>query len=230
MNAEDVFLAAVEKPTPAERAAFLDSVCGADGALRARVEGLLRAHLEAGSFLEQPLFADTAPGPAATAPEQPGAVIGPYRLLRVIGQGGMGTVFLAEQAQPVRRQVALKVIKPGLDPRQVGARFAAERQALALMDHPHITRVFEIGTTDSGRPYFVMELVRGVLITRYCDEHRLTPRQRLELFIPVCRAVQHAHQKGVIHRDLKPSNVLVAEYDGRPRSSTSASPRPPDPG
>ena len=128
----------------------------------------------------------------------------------------MGVVFLAEQAQPVRRQVALKVIRPGMDTRQVLARFEAERQALALMDHPNIAKVLDAGTTETGRPYFVMELVQGVPITRYCDEHRLTPRQRLELFVPVCQGVQHAHQKGVIHRDLKPSNVLVTLYDGKP--------------
>ena len=127
-----------------------------------------------------------------------------------IGEGGMGLVFVAEQQQPVRRKVALKIIKPGMDSRQVIARFEAERQALALMDHPNIARVFDAGTTDSGRPYFVMELVKGLPITDYCDQHRLTMRQRLELFVPICHAIQHAHQKGIIHRDLKPSNVLVA--------------------
>jgi serine/threonine protein kinase len=137
-------------------------------------------------------------------------------LLEPIGEGGMGIVYMAEQARPVRRTVALKVIKAGMDSRQVLARFEAERQALALMDHPNIAKVLDAGTTDSGRPYFVMELVKGVPVTRFCDERRLTPRERLELFIPVCQAVQHAHQKGVIHRDLKPSNVLVALYDGVP--------------
>src|SRR5262249_42221999 len=140
-------------------------------------------------------------------------VIGPYKLLQPIGEGGMGIVYLAEQTEPVRRLVALKVINPGMDSRQVLARFEAERQALALMDPPNIAKVLDAGTTPEGRPYFVMELVKGVPITRYCDEHRLTPRQRLELFLGVCQAVQHAHQKGIIHRDLKPSNVLVAEYD-----------------
>ena len=154
----------------------------------------------------------------ATRPvtEGPGSCIGPYKLLQPIGEGGMGVVFMAEQARPVRRKVALKLIKPGMDTRQVLARFEAERQALALMDHPNIAKVLDAGTTDAGRPYFVMELVKGVPITEYCDERRLTPRERLELFVPVCQAVQHAHQKGVIHRDLKPSNVLVALYDGRP--------------
>jgi serine/threonine-protein kinase len=148
--------------------------------------------------------------------EAPGTVIGPYKLLEQIGEGGMGLVFVAEQQQPVRRKVALKVIKPGMDSRPVVARFEAERQALALMDHPHIAKVHDGGTTASGRPYFVMELVKGVPITDYCDRHRLTTRQRLGLFVPVCQAVQHAHQKGVIHRDLKPSNVLVAVHDVTP--------------
>src|SRR5262249_36026741 len=142
--------------------------------------------------------------------------IGSYKLLQQIGEGGMGVVYMAEQEQPVRRKVALKIIKPGMDSAQVIARFEAERQALALMDHHNIARVLDAGTTEGGRPYFVMELVHGVPITKYCDENKLTPRQRLELFVPVCQAVQHAHQKGVIHRDLKPSNILVTLYDGKP--------------
>src|SRR5262249_38763037 len=142
--------------------------------------------------------------------------IGPYKLLEPLGEGGMGAVWMAEQAEPVKRLVALKVIKSGLDSAQVIARFEAERQALALMDHPNIARVLDAGTTASGRPYFVMELVKGIAITTYCDQRRLSPRERLALFLPVCRAVQHAHQKGIIHRDLKPSNVLVALYDGKP--------------
>ncbi len=146
----------------------------------------------------------------------PGTVIGPYKLLEPIGEGGMGTVFMAEQTRPVKRLVALKLIKPGMDSRQVLARFEAERQALALMDHPNIAKVFDAGATEQGRPYFVMELVKGIPITQFCDERRLTPRERLELSIPVCQAVQHAHQKGVIHRDIKPSNVLVGLYDGVP--------------
>jgi serine/threonine protein kinase/formylglycine-generating enzyme required for sulfatase activity len=148
--------------------------------------------------------------------ERPGTVIGPYKLLQQIGEGGMGTVFMAEQAYPVQREVALKITKPGMDSRQVIARFEAERQALALMDHPNIAKVLDAGTTEGGRPYFVMELVKGVPITRYCDEHHLTPRERLELFVPVCQAIQHAHHKGIIHRDIKPSNVLVCLYDGKP--------------
>src|SRR5215211_3105840 len=159
------------------------------------------------------------PEPPADFPhphlENPGH-LGRYRLLEELGEGGCGVVYRAEQLEPVRREVALKVIKPGMDTRSVIARFEAERQALALMDHPHIAKVLDAGATESGRPYFVMELVKGVPITKYCDDHKLTPRERLELFLPVCQAVQHAHQKGVIHRDLKSSNVLVALYDGKP--------------
>ena len=148
--------------------------------------------------------------------EGPGSRIGPYRLLQKIGEGGMGVVYMAEQEKPVRRRVALKIIKPGMDTGQVIARFEAERQALAMMDHRHIAKVLDAGATDTGRPYFVMELVRGVPITEYCDRNQLTPKERLELFIPVCNAIQHAHQKGIIHRDIKPSNVLVTLYDGKP--------------
>jgi WD40 repeat protein/serine/threonine protein kinase len=213
-----IFSAALECASPQEQRTYLDRACAGNAECRARVETLLRAHEQAGNFLqgEQPT---TAPGPQATdtvAGEIPGASIGPYKLVRELGEGGMGTVWLAEQQEPVQRQVALKVIKPGMDSRQVIARFEAERQALALMDHPNIAKVHDAGTTANSRPYFVMELVQGVPLTRYCDEQRLTPRQRLELFIPVCQAVQHAHQKGIIHRDLKPSNVLVTLYDGRP--------------
>jgi WD40 repeat protein/serine/threonine protein kinase/tetratricopeptide (TPR) repeat protein len=215
LNEEAVFAEALEIPDPQERAAYLDRACAGNLGLRHNVESLLAAYA-AGQFLEAP-----APPPAATVDEvplreRPGTVIGPYKLLQLIGEGGMGAVFMAEQTQPVRRKVALKIIKPGMDSRQVLARFEAERQVLALMDHPHIAKVFDGGATPDGRPYFVMELVKGRPLTQYCDEHRLTPRQRLELFVSVCQAVQHAHQKGVIHRDLKPSNVLVAPYDGRP--------------
>jgi tetratricopeptide (TPR) repeat protein len=222
MSERDLFIAALQQQDPAERRAFLDGACAGRPELRRQVEHLLQLHEGAGSFLEMPAAASVAtgafPGPAGPAfpPELPGALVGPYQLLERIGEGGMGTVWLAQQHQPVRRLVAVKLIKAGMDSAQVIARFEAERQALALMDHPHIARVLDGGTTASGRPYFVMDLVRGAPITRYCDEHRLTPRQRLELFVPVCQAVQHAHQKGVIHRDLKPSNVLVAEQDGRP--------------
>jgi serine/threonine protein kinase/WD40 repeat protein len=211
---ESILASAVELCSAAERRQFVEQACGGDAELQRRVEELIENHFRAGSFLESP-----APDLSATARESaregPGAVIGPYKLLQQIGEGGMGAVFMAEQAHPVQRRVALKIIKPGMDSRQVLARFEAERQALALMDHPHIAKVHDGGTTDTGRPYFVMELVKGVPITRYCDEHRLTPRERLELFLPVCQAVQHAHQKGIIHRDLKPSNVLVALYDSK---------------
>jgi eukaryotic-like serine/threonine-protein kinase len=212
---ESLFVATLQKP-PIDRAAYLDQACADDPALRERVEALLRAEGAAGDFLETP-----APGPAVNVDEQPvgevpGTVIGPYKLIEQIGEGGMGTVWMAQQTEPVRRLVAVKLIKAGMDSRQVLARFEAERQALALMDHANIARVLDAGTTGAGRPYFVMDLVKGVPITRYCDEHHLTPQQRLELFIPVCQAVQHAHQKGIIHRDLKPSNVLVALYDGKP--------------
>ena len=148
--------------------------------------------------------------------EGPGAIIGRFKLLQESGEGGFGVVYVAEQQEPVRRKVALKLIKPGMDTREVIARFESERQALALMDHPNVARVLDGGATETGRPYFVMELVKGVPITDFCDEQRLTPRERLELFVPVCRAVQHAHQKGIIHRDIKPSNVMVTLHDGRP--------------
>jgi serine/threonine protein kinase len=226
VSEETIFAIALQQPGPRERAAFLAEACAGDAALRRRVEALLRSHEHAGSFLRQPAVArpaqeELAPDEAPASepcplPEGPGSRIGPYRLLEPIGEGGMGVVWMAEQQEPVRRVVALKVIKAGMDSAQVIARFEAERQALALMDHPHIARVLDAGTTASGRPYFLMELVKGVPITRYCDEHRLTPAQRLELFVPVCQAIQHAHQKGIIHRDIKPSNVLVAAYDGQP--------------
>jgi eukaryotic-like serine/threonine-protein kinase len=209
---ESIFAEALDKRSPDELAAFLDGACGSDAALRARVDNLLKSHEHAGSFLRKPLAA-TVDDPIA---ERPGMVIGPYKLMEQIGEGGMGLVFVAEQQQPVRRKVALKIIKPGMDSKQVIARFEAERQALAMMDHQNIAKVFDAGTTESGRPYFVMELVHGVPITDYCDANKLTPRQRLELFVPVCQAIQHAHQKGIIHRDIKPSNVLVTMYDDKP--------------
>jgi WD40 repeat protein/serine/threonine protein kinase len=209
---ESIFAEALDRSSAEERRAFLDGACGGDAELRERVEGLLKSHEEGGSFLRKPPAATVDQPPC----ERPGTVIGPYKLLQQIGEGGMGVVYLAEQNEPVRRRVALKIIKPGLDSAQVIARFEAERQALALMDHPHIARVLDAGTTDSGRPFFVMELVKGTPVTEFCDQNRLTPRERLELFVPVCQAIQHAHQKGVIHRDIKPSNVLVALYDGKP--------------
>jgi serine/threonine protein kinase/WD40 repeat protein len=257
MQESNIFKTAVKLP-PGERAAYLDQACGVNAALRLEVEGLLRAHESPGEFMHRPPIADMAtdyrPGP-----ERPGKRIGPYKLLQYLGEGGMGTVFLAEQSQPVRRMVALKIVKPGMDSGQVLARFEAERQALAILDHPNIAKVFDAGTTQvglelppkthsgtnaegqngaakndppalenngsskgaietipSGRPYFVMELVKGVPITAFCDKNKLSTRQRLELFIPVCNAIQHAHMKGIIHRDIKPSNVLIALYDGKP--------------
>jgi serine/threonine protein kinase/WD40 repeat protein/tetratricopeptide (TPR) repeat protein len=210
-----IFWDAAHLASAGERDAYLADACGGDGELRRRVEQLLEARARAESFLElpAPALAVTAAEPAG---EGPGAAVGPYQLVERLGQGGMGTVWLARQDEPVKRLVALKLIKAGLDSGQVVARFEAERQALALMDHPNIARVLDGGADVAGRPYFVMELVRGVPITRYCDEQRLPPRERLRLFADVCAAVQHAHQKGVIHRDIKPSNVLVALYDGRP--------------
>ena len=214
----DIFLHAVEDCAPGEWGAYLDQACGENAELRRRVMILLEAHQTADSLIGPPEPTATF-GAGSPDPGQPGTAIGPYKLIQQIGEGGMGTVYMAQQTEPVKRAVALKIIKAGMDTRQVIARFEAERQALAMMDHPSIAKVLDAGTTGGvspGRPFFVMELVRGVAITRYCDEHRLTPRERLELFIPVCHAVQHAHQKGIIHRDLKPSNILIAQYDGRP--------------
>jgi non-specific serine/threonine protein kinase/serine/threonine-protein kinase len=192
---------------------YLEQICGDNSALRERVEALVRFHQEDIGFLETP----AAPKMSIcdTVREKVGTQIGPYQLTEQIGEGGFGAVFMAEQRRPVRRKVALKVIKPGMDTRHAVARFEAERQALALMDHPNIARVLDVGETELGRPYFVMELVDGVPLTTFCDEHRFTLRARLTLFVTVCQAVQHAHQKGIIHRDLKPTNVLVAEYDGQ---------------
>jgi serine/threonine protein kinase/WD40 repeat protein len=213
---ESILFTALAKPSEAERAAYLDVACGKNAELRRYVERLLAAHPHAAGFLNAaaPELGATVDGPPAE--EQPGAVIGPYKLMEQIGEGGMGLVFVAEQQQPVRRKVALKIIKPGMGSRDVIARFEAERQALALMDHPNIARVFDGGATAGGRPYFVMELVKGVPIVEYCDQRQLPSRQRLELFVTVCQAVQHAHGKGIIHRDLKPSNILVAPHDGVP--------------
>ena len=239
---KELFLAALAI-APADRAAWLERECGNDPALQLQVEQMLAAHDTPQSLLDGPALVGDRPegvtGAFKPAPaEAPGTMIGPYKLLELIGEGGMGLVYLAEQRQPIQRRVALKIIKPGMDSRQVVARFEAERQALALMDHPNIAKVFDAGTievaredgehslslatdhlppaTVTGRPYFVMELVRGTPITDYCDQHRLTTRQRLALFVDVCHAVQHAHQKGIIHRDLKPSNVMVSLHDVTP--------------
>lgn len=224
MNEETIFIEALELRDASERAAFLDRACAGDAALRGRLERLLAVHERAGGFMVGPAAGPetvVAPAPAGMAPcpaedDGPGTVIGEYKLLQRLGEGGMGTVFLAEQTHPVQRKVALKLIKAGMDSKSVLARFEAERQALALMDHPNIAKVLDAGTTARGLPYFVMELVKGVPITTYCDERHLTCEDRLGLFVQVCRAVQHAHQKGIIHRDLKPGNVLVALYDGKP--------------
>jgi serine/threonine protein kinase len=211
-RAEQLFASALAIADRAERAAFIRRACAGNTALRVEVESLLAAHKEAGGFMRAVALAETLP---MLPTEKSGERIGRYRLLELIGTGGFGDVWMAEQEQPVRRRVALKIIKLGMDTREVVARFEAERQALAMMDHPSIARVFDGGATEAGRPYFVMELVKGASITRYCDELRLTNRERIELFIDVCHAVQHAHQKGIIHRDLKPSNILVMELDGK---------------
>jgi serine/threonine protein kinase len=212
-----IFLAAFEQATPAARQAYLQGACGDDAALLKRLKVLLSVHEQSQGPLDAPspvvALAPTADDPIT---ERPGNVIGPYKLMEQIGEGGMGLVFVAEQQQPVRRKVALKVIKPGMDTRSVIARFEAERQALALMDHPNIAKVHDGGETANGRPYFVMELVKGVPITEYCDQNHVPIRQRLELFLDACAAVQHAHQKGIIHRDIKPSNILVVSNDGTP--------------
>ena len=212
---EDLFFAASERQDPAARAAYLDEACGSDTDLRRRLEDLLAVEPKVNQFLESPPVSSINRVRPVVGDENLGTVIGPYKLLEPIGEGGMGVVYLAEQTQPVRRKVALKIIKPGMDTKQVIARFEAERQALALMDHPNIAKVHDAGTTETGRPYFVMELVRGIPITEYCDREQLPIPERLELFVLVCRAVQHAHQKGIIHRDLKPSNILVTLHRRR---------------
>src|SRR5713226_3273985 len=206
----ELFAAAIELPV-AERAGYLDRACSGDPDLRQRVEGLLKEHDDLGDFPEKRPSKGAAQGGPWAIGGKPGDRIGHYKLLQQIGEGGYGVVYLAEQEAPVRRRVALKIIKPGMDTRSVIARFEAERQALALMDHPNIAKVFDAGATESGRPYIVMELVRGVKITEYCDQHSLTTEDRLKLFVQVCQAVQHAHQRGIIHRDIKPSNILVTQ-------------------
>jgi len=206
----DIFSEALDQPTPEARAAYLERACGDNHALRASVEALLRNY-EDDRLPKVPALAMRRPGPVT---EKPGDAIGRYKLLEKIGEGGFGIVYEAEQQEPVRRRVALKIIKLGMDTRQVTARFEAERQTLAIMEHPNIAKVLDAGATESGRPYFVMELVKGERITDYCDKHNLATWKRLDLFVKICNAVQHAHQKGIIHRDIKPSNILVTMQDG----------------
>ena len=218
--AKEIFADALEKADAAERAAYLTQACGEDAQLRQHVEALLQAHQKAGAFLEEPAPPPPGKETVVLPPEESqGTLIGRYKILEKIGEGGFGVVYMAQQQEPVKRRVALKVIKAGMDTRQVLARFEAERQALALMDHPNIAKVLDAGATETGRPFFVMELVRGVKITDYCDDpqNSLSTEQRLTLFIQVCSAVKHAHQKGIIHRDIKPSNILVTlQEDGTP--------------
>src|SRR5262245_56187922 len=211
---KNLFAEALELP-PDQREGFLKGACRNDDQLRQRVEDLLRVHGDASGILETedelPTFLDTT-----LASEKAGERIRRYKLLEKIGEGGFGAVYVAEQREPVKRRVALKIIKLGMDTRHVVARFEAERQALALMDHPNIAKVLDAGATETGRPYFVMELVRGIPITQYCDENHLSADERLKLFLLVCQAIQHAHQKGIIHRDIKPSNILITVNDGAP--------------
>ncbi len=217
LSEQSVFLDCIEMETPAERRAHLHRVCGGNQRLRAGVEALLAAHERLGTIAHKPNAA--VPAETVTVPPGgvgPGTIIGPYKLLEQIGEGGFGVVFMAEQQQPMHRRVALKVLKPGTDTRPIVARFEAERQALALMNHTNIAQVLDGGATASGQPFFVMELVRGLPITDYCDQNNLPVRERLELFVQVCQAVQHAHQKGIIHRDVKPTNILVTLHDGTP--------------
>jgi len=245
MNERDLFIAALQIEDPAKRAAYLDQACGGDNELRKRLDILLAAHDRPASARESPVAANPQKVPTGTEPDETGGgcelpasdeeptasehqetpapasligtiIAGRYKLRQEIGEGGMGSVYLAEQTQPVMRQVALKLIKPGMDSRAVLARFESERQALALMDHPHIAKVFDAGSTEGGQPFFVMELVKGIPLTEYCDQHRLGLPERLALFRQICSAVQHAHQKGIIHRDLKPTNILVESHDGEP--------------
>jgi eukaryotic-like serine/threonine-protein kinase len=217
-RANDIFLRAVDIERAEERQAFLESECTGDSALRGQVDSLLAASERPASFLDRPAIAVLDSLNPAFPPlgEGPGDIIGPYKLLQLIGEGGFGVVYMAEQEAPVRRMVALKIIKPGMDTAQVIARFESERQALALMDHPNIAKVLDAGATESGRPYFVMELVKGITITEFCDRNHMPSQARLKLFIDVCRAIQHAHQKSIIHRDIKPSNVMVTLHDGVP--------------
>ncbi len=216
MSERSIFLAALDFTDPSQRSDYLNQACDGNGELRRHIDELIQAEAKLGGFLARPHLALEMTFDSKPITERPGTVIGPYKLLQQIGEGGMGVVYMAEQSNPIKRRVALKIIKPGMDTREVVARFEAERQALALMDHPNIAKVFDGGATESGRPYFVMELVKGIPLTQFCDENRLDMRQRLELFSAVCKAIQHAHNKGIIHRDIKPSNVMVTLHDGEP--------------
>jgi len=221
---EAIYNAARQFADPEKLSAYLDLACDGNPAMRKRIENLLRATPEAEAFFGRsavnvsklPGLTDAEAGVMTPIAEGPGTMIGRYTLLQIIGEGGFGVVYMAEQKEPVRRRVALKIIKLGMDTKQVVARFEAERQALAMMDHPNIARVLDGGCTETGRPFFVMEMVKGQTVTKFCDERKLSTRQRLELFIPVCQAIQHAHQKGIIHRDIKPSNILVTLHDAVP--------------
>ena len=210
---EEIFQKASSMPA-VDRESYLAAACGDDTALRTRIERLLSSHDVTMFMKELPPATELETELMLGSPESGGGMIGPYKLREQIGEGGFGTVWVADQEKPVRRRVAVKIIKLGMDTKEVIARFEQERQALAMMDHPNIAKVFDAGATQYGRPYFVMELVRGVKLTDYCDDQQLSTAERIELFITVCQAVQHAHQKGIIHRDLKPSNILVTINDG----------------
>ena len=216
VQANEIFLQLVDLATTADQQACLVQTCGTDAELRSEVERLLQAHQAAGNFLEHPVAVLQDP-PLSEIDERPGALIGPYRLIDQIGEGGFGVVFRARQERPIVQTGTRTIRNSDMDTRQVIARFETERQVLALLDHPQIARLLDAGATAAGRPYFVMEYVDGVSITEWCDKHELSIRERLALFISVCSAVQHAHQRGIIHRDLKPSNVLVTGNDGQPR-------------
>ena len=214
IDIESILIEALRRNNAEDRVAYLEATCGINTELRGEMDSLLHAYEDEKSLLEAP--SDLLQEPVAPIAEAPGTVIDKYKLLEKIGEGGMAVVHMAEQEKPIRRKVALKIIKLGMDTKQVIARFEAERQALAMMDHPNVARVLDAGATDTGRPYFVMDLVPGLSITEYCNKNRLSIEERLMLFISVCNAVQHAHQKGIIHRDIKPSNIIVTRHDGQP--------------
>src|SRR5882762_5572681 len=215
MTEREIFFEALEMATPEARAAYLQGACGRDVTLRRKVDELLKEHYSKDSLLAGPAVEDERTAEVKSlAPAAPAQMLGRYKLLEKIGEGGFGEVWMAEQREPIKRRVALKIIKLGMDSRQIVARFAAERQAVAMMDHANIAKIFDADVTEAGRPYFVMELVRGIKITEYCDQNQLPTQERLRLFILVCQAIQHAHQKGIIHRDIKPSNILVTLHDG----------------